>query len=483
MAKVGNKKVTKVGNKKVTNNPITPPTISIATENLDYLTSIQKSIIEYLKLKGNKFTLRGCATHLHCDHKNITYHLNKLKSIGLVEKDGEFGLWTLSLGGEQMFTVGNKTVTKNPVGNKTVTKNSNLYQCNGEEITKKHEQRVLRKVLSKGIKITKIENETIRLFFQEFMTPQEIADFRGVKKKAVEKTIRILKNKGVWGGEQKRLPNQGGCKGALRGNNKFRLHAEQFYIKILDTTDSYNKLISKVGKGIEYIEGNTVLYNEKSIQIIGKKDFEGEFPMETQNKSMEYWTEFILKLEQKFKILLIKPNYQNIRYTKSGEYADTENDIAKSYNNRKQKLMIRGSDDNKVWLHIDKSWNKDEFEYSHSKRSLDDAIQIDETFEDIENNFTGIEDTFNDIRDKFDITEPFKPSEVFSMLGVLTQKVNFFQNQTAKLQNQVQELGASQKVSIEMFNNLIKVMSPKVRPQSSSGDDDKFNPGNSSMFM
>ena len=151
------------------------------------------------------------------------------------------------------------------------------------------------------------------------------------------------------------------------------------------------------------------------------------------------------------RIILIKEGYPNVVWSKSGEYADTDNNIAKNYNSKNKKLEVIGSD-GKPWLHIDKSF-KDEFEYSHPSQSTEDATQVNATLNDLEDNYDGIIPTLNNIKDKFSVQESFIPSEVIAMVGNLTKIVTAM---NTNMTSQIKELRDVQKENMQLSIELMK---------------------------
>ena len=316
----------------------------------------------------------------------------------------------------------------------------------------------------KKLKLTKTEKEVLHLLHIECLTPSQIAKRRKISKPAVSKFIKKIKDKGFFNVGLKRLTHDGVTSQPLAKEHPFRLHGQRFYIEILDRTDAFMKKIKQIGKGIEYIDGNYITYNEKYIQILGKKDFWADTPIEAEEQSLEYWTRFILKLEQKFKVVLLKNGYENIRYTKSGEFAETNNELARDYNNRKDKLMVRGTDDNKVWLIVDNSFNLHEMETTHSKFSMDDAIKVT--------------DHFNDIRD-FPV---LKPSEISRVVGEISRNVEELSKQQIMMTNSQTNTNEQLKAVIGLHQNLVNMVA-KPQINNNQGGNDDFDPSKSNMFM
>ena len=318
---------------------------------------------------------------------------------------------------------------------------------------------------TKKLKLTKREKEILHLLHLECLTPVQIAKRRKVSKSAVSQVIKRLKEKGFFNVGLKSLTHGGVTMQPPTREHPFRLHAQRFYIEILDKTDAFMKKIKQIGKVIEYVDGNYVTYNEKYVQILGKKDFWADTPIEAEEQSLDYWTKFILKLEQKLKVVLLKNGYENIRYTKSGEFAETNNELAKDYNNRKDKLMVRGTDDNKVWLIIDNSFNLHEMETTHSKFSMDDAIKVT--------------DHFNDIRD-FPV---LKPSEISRVVGEISRNVEKLSKQQVIMTNSQTNTNEQLKAVIGLHQNLVNMVAKPNITNNNVGGNNDFDPSKYNMFM
>jgi hypothetical protein len=120
-------------------------------------------------------------------------------------------------------------------------------------------------------------------------------------------------------------------------------------------------------------------------------------------------------------------------------YADVENELAKKYNNEKEKFQVTGND-GKVWLLIDKS-DLDEFEYVHSKRAVSDCDDRVSPF-------------FNDLREN----QHYKLSELSMSHKELLETVT----------NLVQ----SQEITQTQIQTLIKLITPKELERTEEVDKD-----------
>jgi hypothetical protein len=155
---------------------------------------------------------------------------------------------------------------------------------------------------------------------------------------------------------------------------------------------------------------------------------------------------------------------KNIRYSKSGEFAETNNELARDYNDRKDKLMVRGTEDNKVWLIVDNSFNLHEMETTHSKFSMDDAIKVT--------------DHFNDIRD-FPV---LRPSDISRIVGEISRNVEELTKHQAQMFNSQTNTNEQLKAVIGLHQNLVNMANPEIN-KTNGGKTEDFDIRNSSMFM
>ena len=245
--------------------------------------------------------------------------------------------------------------------------------------------------------LTKSEKEVLLLLTDEFLTVQQIAIRRKTSIRAVQKTIKSLKEKGALNiGSQKVRFSDGSGEPPRNG---MRLHAEQWLIKILNKDERYNDL---VGKSIR-IDDNTVRLHRDVIVIYSNKHFYGSDTWATTAKSIDYWNSFFTKLEWKFKIILVKRDAENIDRVRA-EYAQIKNGLAVKCEREAEKIRIRTREDGKVWFEIDNSFNYKEAETKHRKTAERDMQTI-------------IEPYFNDMRDN----EIDLPSDTKTMIKDLAE--------------------------------------------------------------
>jgi predicted transcriptional regulator len=101
-------------------------------------------------------------------------------------------------------------------------------------------------------------------------------------------------------------------------------------------------------------------------------------------QAMDILFEAITKVENRFKIKLVKNNKMNMTII-SQEYARLDDALAKLYRKEGNKLYITG-DDGKVWLIADYSFTTDELETIHTTRAGDDMSIVHPFLNDLRAN-------------------------------------------------------------------------------------------------
>ncbi len=254
------------------------------------------------------------------------------------------------------------------------------------------------------LKLSKEQEDVLYLLTNEFLTPKKIAIRRNTSFQAAYKTIKKLKEKGAL---NNRLEGVEKIEGTFQPpTNQIRLHAQEFNIKLLFKDQRYNELLDK--SNIEYIDGNTIKLYSNSIEIYSAHIFMGEDVQSATSKSIHYWNRFFIKLEDYFNVILMKNRYQNIKLVKA-HYSEINNELAKDYEVKGDKIKIFTRDDGKLWFLIDNSFNLHEIETVHPKTSKQDMGDV-------------IKPYFNDLREN----KHFLPSEVVNMIGQVTQNQQMF---------------------------------------------------------
>ena len=160
-------------------------------------------------------------------------------------------------------------------------------------------------------KLSSQQSEILYLLTKEYLTPKKIAIKRGTHISAVYKIINKLKKKGALNGTS----NRGYKKKlsttiikkpkSLKSFKKYiRLHAQEWNIEILYKTNFYEELRQK-GNSLT-IDNNKVRLYKNSIEIYSGKDFCAEDVQRATSLSFQYWDKFFTRLENYFKIIIIK---------------------------------------------------------------------------------------------------------------------------------------------------------------------------------
>jgi len=239
--------------------------------------------------------------------------------------------------------------------------------------------------------LTPLEKEVLSLLTEEFLTVKEISIRRSCSVHAVYKVrSRLIKHGLINSANMPLLKSDAGVKfkgGALPKplKGKIRLHAEQFHIGIIFCDDRFrSQVLSKSGLRFS-LDDNTVMCYRNSIEVYSNTSFFGSSPCEADSLAVNYWNRFFMKLESRLKVVLIKQGHLNISRVRA-EFADVDNELAKSVLKENQKVRIVG-DDSKTWLVIDNSFNLKECETTHPVTSKHDMqFVVQPIFNDWRNN-------------------------------------------------------------------------------------------------
>lgn len=233
-------------------------------------------------------------------------------------------------------------------------------------------------------KPTKTEEEILHLLCDEHLIINQIAKKRKCTPRAIRKHVKNLKEKGLINriyftpSQNSMYPRCPPTKGT---KHQIRFHAEEFNIKIIQKGDTYRK---KSKKRI-VMDGNTVRCYRNSIEIYSGKSFFEETAQKATAEANKYWNRFITTLENDLDVILLKDRAQNIEVVKY-HYAEIDNELAKEYEIKNIKLEVRTTDDNKLWLLIDNSYNLHETEAVHPDTAKQDIENVTEHFNDIRDN-------------------------------------------------------------------------------------------------
>ncbi len=318
-----------------------------------------------------------------------------------------------------------------------------------------------------------VENTTKSQFevlhaLSRFLTVSEIAKYRKTSRTAVYKHIDRLIQKGLIRkiGKIYELTDEGNVTlhNATTFKGAYRLHNFGIRAKILKTTRNWEQkknqavLLKSFTKQWELKSGTNELYSIVNIKIkttpksiiFYMPTTYGKTPDEALRQTMELFFKNIPKVENLFKVTLIKDRKLSIDII-SQHYAKLNDSLARLYRKEGNKLHITG-DDGKVWLIADYSFKTDELEFIHTEKAYDDVNTI--------------VPFLNDVRKHPEI----KVSELKEMIfGVTKNQIMFAENMKSHVKA-IQELGAGVKALTKA------VKKTKEPPRKSEGQStlDKF---------
>lgn len=224
--------------------------------------------------------------------------------------------------------------------------------------------------------LTKTEREIFYLYKIEGLNIKQIAKKRNVSDKSVYKVRSRLRKKGIFSNFSKVENFQ------CTSDRKFRLHAQEFNIKIISKNKKYEETLKRTN--LLEIEENIIRLYKNSLEIYSKKSFFGNDEQESDSESQKYWYSFFIRLENEFDIIILKPRKQNIKIVKE-HFSETNSEIAKEYIKRKNKFMIPSKEDGKFWFSIDDSFGLKERECLHPKTAKEDSQKVSKQLQDWRN--------------------------------------------------------------------------------------------------
>lgn len=231
------------------------------------------------------------------------------------------------------------------------------------------------------LKLTPKEAQVLRMMNDELKTPEQIQLGLNISKWAYYFHVKNIKNKGFLGYGLKarctplssvRTPLSSDASGPAVTPHPIRLHGQEYNIKILNKGPDYDVLRKK--SNLLTLEGATVRLYGDSLEVYVEKSFFGPDIDVTTKDSLVYFQRLLSKLENDYKVCLVKDRAQNIRMVKA-HYAETQNEISKDYEVRGEKFKIYAAD-GKLAILIDNSLNLHELEFIHPETSKEDAAQV-----------------------------------------------------------------------------------------------------------
>jgi len=231
--------------------------------------------------------------------------------------------------------------------------------------------------------LTDVQKEVLDLLKNHYMTPKEIAQRRQISRQAVHKVIKALRTKGHISKGYTR-----GLRGLTRGTvvnpkgGDWRLHSQQFDIKILWRGEQYERLRDR--RNMIFLDGNTIKLHRSVVEVYCNelRFFLGVSPGDAELESFKYWAGFFHSLEQKLGVILVKDGVSSVNQNKA-HLADVGNVVAKEYVKRGQPLKVYALEDGKLAIVADQSHGRVELEFLHPKTYKLDADKVSAFLEGI----------------------------------------------------------------------------------------------------
>ena len=257
-------------------------------------------------------------------------------------------------------------------------------------------------VSTDSIELTEEQKEVLYYLTQEFLTPSQIAKIRNTSPQATSKLIRKLKQKGIISEVVTNNIRQGVASPTLPSSDKvYRYHKIGLRIRILHQTEHFIKLKKNKENRKPIIDTNSIEIIDDLLICYFNVDFWGVDTSECIFNYISYLNRFIYKLEQEFKVILIKKNIINYEQF-SGEIAKVNDPIARRLHLNKQSLKIKHNVDGKPRLITDRSFKWNELEAVHSVTHREDMHRIEQFQKDLieAKEFIGITDLKNIIEEQ-----------------------------------------------------------------------------------
>lgn len=314
--------------------------------------------------------------------------------------------------------------------------------------------------------LTKKEAYILGLLTEDYFTVEKVVLTTKKSKQSVYKIIRKLKEKGLLKGDSHKgftkpsiglnIPSLNLDKSKLTAHGepplnskKIRLHGQAWRIKLLKITKSpyeYSEYVKIKSGGNKVIyDGNTITLHRDSIRVYcsENRSFWGSSVEEATSESIKYWNLFFVKLENRFKITILKEQIANFKLFRQ-HYAEVENELAKEYNDKKIKLKVFAPEDGKLAYIIDFSNSEDEFEALHTETAPEDMNKAQKVFQ------------------QYRSGDVLLPDEVTRTMGELAKTLKASLDQNVGLV-QCQQLTNSQiALMIEGINTLVKLQTGKI---------------------
>jgi DNA-binding CsgD family transcriptional regulator len=232
------------------------------------------------------------------------------------------------------------------------------------------------KTTSNKCELTKTEKYVLHLLTDEFLTVKQIQQRRGCSLTVIYKHINNLKKKGAIDGAFNKVEK---IQSTHIKPNSVRLHGQEWNIKILWQDHYFQKKLKKCNT--LFIDSNTIRLYRNSIEIYSGNSFFGENEQEATSKSLDYLKRLLARLENDFKITIMKERSNNIKEV-NHHYARIDSELCEHALERKKMIRVFAQEDGKLCFITDNSFGMGEDETVHPETAKDDRKAIDKQVND-----------------------------------------------------------------------------------------------------
>lgn len=235
--------------------------------------------------------------------------------------------------------------------------------------------------LKKGLKLhhhsslTPTQIDIKNLLTSEFLTIKQIAHRRKTSIQAVYKVRKQLIKLGEISIGNEGLKNST----HLHKKRDIRLHGQEINIKIIYQNPTYQRLLNK--SNTVFIDGNTIRLYKNAIEIYCGKSFYGKTTEEVDNKSLNYIQRLLLRLENDFKVVLVKNRARNIRIVNQ-HYARGDSELSEKAHDERNRVWVYAEEDGRLAFITDDSFGFKEDETVHPTTGKKDREAIDKQIND-----------------------------------------------------------------------------------------------------
>jgi len=286
-----------------------------------------------------------------------------------------------------------------------------------------------------GSIIKKLTDEQIEILYlyHKPLSVIKIANERSTSRNAVYKTLNKLKKKGIDINRKRGLTFTGGSQNPVKQKEDiYRLHFQRFTIEIINKTQKYINFLKNTNKTIR--NSNTVQFYNNRIVIYSNISFWGSNVDQCLDKSSIYWHKFIKLIENDYNLTLLKPRRCHIKDF-GGHIAKTNDPLAKDVILNDKSLKVLSPNGN-LRLIIDNSDNLFELETVDKETAILDMKNIELMYKDVLENKT------------------YLPSEAKCLIDKISKQIIITQTQLTQ--------------SIELQNNILKIITPKDNNKNSN---------------